>query len=249
MIGRWTVLNGVLLVLAVLLGVQIARTWIRTVPPVRVPAPAADSQGQRREVKAKPGTPREPTDDMVAVIASMDLFDMSRQPAGTTTAATVVTEVPPPTGIELIGIRLLGRDQEALIRDQSQQNAQRRVRTGDEVSGYTVQAINATNVELANDNGQQVTLWLQLSPSKGAARPAAGSGGQRPQPVTPQPLGAAPRPGAAPPPPAATPPVDPRAAERQRVRQQRLERQRGGAVRPNLPPGVQEQLRQMRKGA
>lgn len=250
MIGRWTVLNGVLLAVVVLLGVQIARTWMRAVPPVRALAPEA-TDGARREPKKRPAAERtEQTDQVVALITSQDLFDASRQALGSGPA--VVAELPPPTGIELVGIRLLGGDQEALIRDQSQQNAQRRVREGDEVAGYTVQAINPTNVELANGDGQAVTLWLQLAPS---AAPKAGGVPGRPGAPAP-----GPRPGGVPPPPPpraavagqqvqpVAPPIDPRAAERQRQRQQRLQR-RGGAVQPNLPPGVQDQLKRMQNGA
>jgi len=248
-IGRWTVLNGVLLAVVLLLGVQIARTWMRTVPPMRTPAPDT-AEVPRRDGKKRTVTERgEQMDQMVALITSQDLFDASRQAIGS--GAVSVTEVPPPTGIELVGIRLLGGDQEALIRDQSQQNTQRRVRAGDEVAGHTVQAINATNVELLNPNGQAVTLWLQLAPSAAKpavpGRPGLAAPAPRPGGVPPAP----PRPAAAPAPQnpgAAAPPMDPRAAERQRLRQQRLER-RGGELKPNLPAGIQERLNQLRKGA
>jgi len=252
MIGRWTVLNGVLLAVVLLLGVQIARTWMRAVPPMRTPVPDT-AEGPRRDPRKRTVTERnEQTEEIVALITTQDLFDASRQAVGSGPAT--VAEIPPPTGIELVGIRLLGGDQEALIRDQSQQNTQRRVRAGDEVAGHTVQAINATNVELLNPNGQAVTLWLQLAPS--AAKPAVPGRPGVPAPA-PRPGGvppAPPRPGAAPvPAPAqnaggAAAPMDPRAAERQRLRQQRLER-RGGELKPNLPAGIQERLNQLRKGA
>jgi hypothetical protein len=249
-IGRWTVLNGVLLAVVLLLGVQIARTWMRTVPPMRTPPPE-QAETPRRETKKRVVAERtERTDEMVALITNQDLFDASRQAIGS--GPLTVAEVPPPTGIELVGIRLLGGDQEALIRDQSQQNAQRRVRAGDEVAGHTVQAINATNVELLNPNGQAVTLWLQLAPSAakpgvpgrpGVPAPAPRPGGVAPAPPRPAAAVATPQ-GAG----AAAPPMDPRAAERQRLRQQRLER-RGGELKPNLPAGIQERLNQLRKGA
>jgi hypothetical protein len=239
-IGRWTVVNGLLLAIVALLGVQIARTWMRAVPPLRVPSGVAEERS-RRDAKGKPAVvPRgEQTSEMVATITNLDLFDQSRQALGTATAAAVV-EVPPPTGIELVGVRLLGGDEEAFIRDASQQNAQRRVRTGDEVAGYTVQTINPTNVELGNANGQTVTLWLQLTPSA-AVKPAQGVPAPRPggAPVAP------PRPAAAvaQPPAVSVPPLDPTAAERQRRRQERL--QNRGVVAPSLPPGVRQQRDQM----
>jgi hypothetical protein len=233
MIGRWAVLNGVLLVIVVVLGFQSARTWQRLVPPLRMPVAAGTGDGPaRREAKAKPAVQRDGEgQEMVALITSMDLFDSTRQAVGTTVEAPV--ELPPPTGIEVVGIRLLGDDEEAFIRDASQQNAQRRVRTGDEVAGYTVQSINPTSVELANPTGQTVTLWMQLTTS-GAPKPG---------------VPGVPRPNVSPV-PAQPPPLDPRAAERQRQRQERLQQRRGGvATPPSLPAGVRQLRDQMRKGA
>jgi hypothetical protein len=237
MIGRWTVLNGVLLVIVVLLGFQTARTWQRLVPPLRMPVAAGPGEvPARREAKAKPAVQRDGNgQEMVALITSMDLFDSTRQAVGTTAAAAPV-ELPPPTGIEVVGIRLLGDDEEAFIRDATQQNAQRRVRTGDEVAGYTVQSINPTSVELANPTGQTVTLWMQLTTSSA------------PKPGVP----GVPRPNVPPVPgrPAQPPPLDPRAAARQRLRQERLQQRRGGvAAPPSLPAGVRQLRDQMQKGA
>jgi hypothetical protein len=192
----------------------------------------------------------EKTDEDVALITSMDLFDQSRQAAGTVTEAAVPVEVPPPTGIEVVGIRLIGDDPEAFIRDASQGNAQRRVRTGDEVAGFTVQNINATNVELGNANGQSVMLYLQLAPSAAGAKPgvaAVGAAGARRPPV--------------PPPPAAagvaaqgvrTPPMDPVAQRQQQRLQQRQQRiqqrqqQRQGAAA--VPGAIQQRLDLIRSG-
>lgn len=242
MIGRWTVLNVVLVLIVVLLGIQITRTWMRTVPPLRTPVAAGPAEpAPRREPKGKTQPARgENGAEQVALITSMDLFDSSRQAVGTAGPAEAV-EVPPPTGIELVGIRLFAGDEEAFIRDASQANAQRRVREGDEVAGYTVQAINPTNVELGNPTGQTVTLWLQLAPSGGAAKPGGPQFGPRPGGVAPGRGGAAAgQQGAAP-----QPPIDPTAAQRQRQRQREL-RQRGGAA---VPPAVQQLRDQMRKGA
>jgi hypothetical protein len=214
---------------------------MRAVPPLRTPAATAPGDvAPHREAKAKPSSARsEKADEDVALITSMDLFDMSRQAVGAAGAVTPV-EVPPPTGIEVVGIRVIGGDPEAFIRDASQQNAQRRVRTGDEIAGYTVQAINPTNVELGNPTGQSVTLWLQLSPSGGATPGSPQTGARRV---------------AAPPPPAAaggavssgvvrSPPTDPAAVRQQQRLQAR--RQRSG-----VPPAVQQRLDRMRnkKGA
>jgi hypothetical protein len=234
-IGRWTVLNGVLVAIVVLLGLQITRTWMRTVPPLRVPVAAgAGELAARRDPKVKAPLARDgKTEEDVVLITSMDLFDQSRQPVGAAgSTAPAPVEVPPPTGIDVVGIRLLSGDEEAFIRDASQQNGQRRVREGDEVAGYTVQAINPTNVELGNATGQTVTLWLQLAPS-GGAKPGAPGAPLRPGAVAGQPGAAAPV------------PINPQAAERQRqrqlLRQQRLQQQqqRGGApAPPTVPPGI-----------
>ena len=257
MIGRWTVLNVVLVAIVVLLGVQITWTWMRAVPPLRVPVAMDPADpAPRREPKSKPQTAHgENGAEQVALITSMDLFDVSRQAVGAAGVDVAVVEVPPPTGIDLVGIRLLAGDPEAFIRDASQQNGQRRVREGDEVAGYTVQAIKPTSLELGNPAGQTVTLWLQLAPS-GARAGVPQAGGR---PGVPQ---AGARPGGAPsaPPvrPAAAGPqgvvpapvIDPRAAERQRQRQQRLQRQRGGAAaQPNVPAGVRQLRNEIRNGA
>ena len=242
MIGRWTVINLVLVAIVVLLGVQIGRTWMRALPALRAPAAGAGDPPARRDTKAKPPPGHaEKANEDVALITSMDLFDVSRQAVGAAGPAAPV-EVPPPTGIDVVGIRLIAGDQEAFIRDASQQNAQRRVRTGDEVAGYTVQAINATNVELVNPTGQTVTLWLQLSPS-GGAKPGApqAAGVRRAAPVPAAAGGAV----AAQPPGAVRPPGQDPALIRQ---QQRLQARR---QRSGVPPAVQQRLEQMRnkKGA
>jgi hypothetical protein len=243
-IGRWTVINLVLVTIVALLGVQIGRTWMRTVPPLRAPAAGPADAAPRRETKAKPSAARsDKADEDVALITSMDLFDMSRKAVGAEEAVAPV-DVPPPTGVDVVGIRLIAGDQEAFIRDASQQNAQRRVRTGDEVAGYTVQTIRPTSVELVNPTGQTVTLWLQLSPS-GGAKPggAQAAGVRRPVPVPTAAGGAvASQLGAVRPPTPAAP--DPAMLRQQQRLQAR--RQRSG-----VPPAVQQRLDRMRskKGA
>jgi len=239
-IGRWTVINLVLVAIVALLGVQIGRTWMRTVPPLRAPAAGPAEAASHREAKGRPAAARnDKADEDVALITSMDLFDVSRQAVG---AAEPVApeEVPPPTGVDVVGIRLIAGDQEAFIRDASQQNAQRRVRTGDEVAGYTVQTIRPTSVELVNPTGQTVTLWLQLSPGGGKPGTPQAAGVRRSVPVPTAAGGAvAAQQGAVRPPTA-----DPAALRRQ----QRLEARR---QRSGVPPAVQERLDRLRnrKGA
>ncbi|HWP66851.1 MAG TPA: hypothetical protein VNO26_13145 [Candidatus Limnocylindria bacterium] len=250
MISRWTVLNGLLVAIVALLAVEIGRTWMRTVPPLRMPA--TGDPAPRRDSKSRPSVDHGRVEEDVALISSMDLFDPSRQAPGTATEP-VVAEAPPPTGIEVVGIRMIAGDLEAFIRDASQGNAQRRVRTGDEVAGYTVEEIQPTNVVLGNAAGQSVTLYLQLAPS-GGARPAlaaAAPGGARPgTPLAPRPGGQAGQSGQS---GQGThnPPRNPNAErlqQRLQQRQQRLQQQRSGSA---VPSAVQERLNSIKskKGA
>ena len=166
MMSRWTVLNMLLAATAALLAVQIARVWMRSIP--QTSALADEDVRPRREGKPKGQSIRKDDSQAdVAVITSLDVFDPSRQPIGLVTEVAAPVEVPPPTGIELVGIRSIAGDREAFVRDASQGNAQRRVRTGDDVAGYTVQSIDPTSVELGNATGQRVTLALQLARSGG----------------------------------------------------------------------------------
>jgi hypothetical protein len=174
LISRWTMVNLLLAAIVALLAVQIGLTWTRATPPL--PAPASGDAVPRRDArpKAQPARANGAEED-VALITSLDLFDQSRQAPGVVTDVAVPVEAPPPTGIEVVGIRSIAGDQEAFIRDASQGNAQRRVRTGDEVAGYTVQSIDATNVKLGNATGGTVTLYLQLALSGGGKPGAAGA--------------------------------------------------------------------------
>jgi hypothetical protein len=244
-IGRWTVINLVLVAIVALLGIQIGRTWMRTVPPLRAPAAGPAEPASRHETKVKPAAARgDKADEDVALITSMDLFDVSRQAVGAAAETVAPVEVPPPTGVDVVGIRLIAGDQEAFIRDASQQNAQRRVRTGDEVAGYTVQTIRPTSVELVNPTGQSVTLWLQLSPSGGAKPGTPQAAGVRripvPVPAVPAPAAAG-RAVAAQPSPVRPPTPDPAALRQQR----RLEARR---QRSGVPPAVQQRLDRLRNG-
>jgi hypothetical protein len=182
LISRWTMVNLLLLAIVALLAVQIGRTWTQTVPPLRTPASGDAAPRRDAKPKAQPA-PADEAEGDVALITSLDLFDQSRQAPGTVTAAAVPVEAPPPTGIEVVGIRSIAGDQEAFIRDASQGNAQRRVRTGDEVAGYTVQSIDATNVKLGNATGGTVTLYLQLALSGGGRPGTAGAVLGRPAPA------------------------------------------------------------------
>jgi len=207
--SRWTMVNLLLVAVVALLAVQIGRTWTRTTPPLR--APASGDAPPRRDARPKAQSARaNEAEEDVALIASLDLFDQSRQALGVVSDAAVPVEAPPPTGIEVVGVRSIAGDQEAFLRDASQGNVQRRVRMGDEVAGYTVQSIDATNVKLGNATGGTVTLYLQLALSGGGKSGVAASVPGRPAPAG-TPTAVAPPP-SAPAQASRTPPMDPASA-------------------------------------
>ena len=196
--GRWAILNGVLVLIVVLLGLQIARTWSRTLPPVETVTRGADpgvkdqdkpdgkTPGGRRD-RGKRGTndkvEQQPT-VLVATIVNKDLFDPSRQKPSEEVKPPPPKEVGPPPNLTLVGVRMIGRDREILVTDAGQGNQQKRLRIGDQLGGYTLKTIQPSRVTLAAASGDVVTLTLAVD--KGAA-PATPGAPARP--------GAPPRPG------------------------------------------------------
>src|SRR5439155_13714397 len=86
--GRWTIINGLLAVIVLLLGFEIMRTWARGLPPIEVPpAPAAPApaagepheKGKRAAEKANARAQQTPP-ALVTAIVEKDLFDPSRHP-------------------------------------------------------------------------------------------------------------------------------------------------------------------------
>ena len=91
--GRWAILNGVLVLIVLLLGLQIARTWGRTLPPVEVATRQTRCRRRRRRASAraraaatrrggKRGAPEKAEQQpavLVTTIVNKDLFDPSRQ--------------------------------------------------------------------------------------------------------------------------------------------------------------------------
>src|SRR5262249_42709953 len=194
LMGRWAILNGVLVVIALLLGLEIARTWQRSLPPVEVGARGADppTKGAAKAGDAKGGTGRrggkranekpmvQPA-TLVTTIVDKDLFDPSRQKATEEVKAPPPKEAPPPPGLTVVGIRILGdRDSEAFITDASQANQQRRLRIGDEVGGYTVKSIQPSRGTLASATGDKITLNLAVDKSGATGTP--GKPGAPPRP-------------------------------------------------------------------
>ncbi len=199
--GRWAILNGFLLLIALLLTLEIARTWGRSLPPVETgargadPAPKGDGaeNGKGGDTKAgrhdrgKRGTNEKAVVQpatLVATIVDRDLFDPSRQRASEEVKPPPPKEAAPPPGLTVVGIRMLGnRDSEAFITDASQANQQRRVRVGDQVGGYTLKTILPSRVTLASATGDTITLSLAVEKS-GAAAPRPGGPPRPGQPAT-----------------------------------------------------------------
>ena len=200
--GRWAILNGVLVVIALLLGLEIARTWGRSLPPVEIgarpadPPTKGDGAGDGKAGEGKGGNARrggkranekppavQPA-TLVTTIVDKDLFDPSRQKATEEVKAPPPKEAPPPPGLTVVGIRIMGdRDSEAFITDASQANQQRRLRIGDEVGGYTVKSILPSRVTLASATGDRITLNLAVD--KSAATGTPGKPGTPPRPGQP----------------------------------------------------------------
>src|SRR2546427_952438 len=83
----------------------------------------------------------------------------------TTTAAVPVTK--PPDNVSVVGVRIFGKDGEAFVSDGTQGQAiTRRVRTGDQIAGYIVKAIERTAVTLTSPSGDVVSMPLTLDAGK-----------------------------------------------------------------------------------
>jgi hypothetical protein len=238
--GRWAILNGVLVLIVLLLGLQIARTWSRTLRPVEPVARGVDpgvkdqdkpdgkTGGGRRGGKRGANEKVEQPTMLVTTIVNKDLFDPSRQKPSEETKAPPPKEVGPPPNLTLVGVRMIGRDHEILVTDAGQGNQQKRLRIGDQLGGYTLNTIAPNRVTLAAASGDVVTLTLAVDKSGGAAAPTT--------PGAPRPPGAPQRPGQP-----AAPPASPPAAGVHSPAAAAGIQPRGGppapAVRPGRPAG------------
>jgi len=200
--GRCTIVNGLLGLMLVLLGYEIVRTWARALPPVTASAPAAvqppatHEKGKHGGEKGGGRGAQQAPAAMVATISDKDLFDVSRRapaPDEVKTEAQVpVTK--PPDGVTVVGVRIFGKDREVFVNDATQNPAVgRRLRSGDQIAGYTVNGIEPTAVTLASPSGDSVVVPLTLDKGGKAAAPGG----------PPRPPGRPPQPGQAPTSPAA----------------------------------------------
>jgi len=223
--GRWAILNGVLVVIVLLLGLQIALTWGRALPPVEMatrqtdppPKPEGKPDGKAGGTRrgGKRGGPERPEQQptvLVATIVNKDLFDPSRQKPSEEVKAAPVKEVGPPPNLTLVGVRMIGGDREVLVTDAAQANQQRRLRIGDQVGGYTLKTVDPARVTLASAAGETITLSLAVDKSGGGAPKLPGAP-MPPRPGQPAPGGVPPSPAAGIQPPAAGIAVPPGGAQ------------------------------------
>jgi hypothetical protein len=173
--GRWAIINGLLVILVLLLGLQIGRIWSRALPAVEVvpraaggPTPKSEGGKGKRGEKAAAAKAAEATPAvMVAAIVDRDLFDPSRsKPTEQQAAPVAAAAVPPPQNVQISGVRVLGKDREAFLIDGGQS---RRVRVGDQVQGYIIKTIRTSEIVMASPSGEPVSLSLAVEKGKGAA--------------------------------------------------------------------------------
>ena len=170
---RWAIINVLLAVVVALLALEIVRTWARALPvveaPARAPVPERREKG-KRNAAARGGTPAQPAPPaLVAAIGDHDLFDPTRRAATEEVKPEAPKESGPPPGLAVTGVRIFGKDREVFITDASQGNAQRRLRIGDQIIGYTVKAIQATGLTLTAPSGDAVTMPLEVEKGKAPA--------------------------------------------------------------------------------
>jgi hypothetical protein len=205
---RWAIINTFLALIVLLLAIEIARTWARSLPSVEVAArtPARPAGADKRD-KAdrgkhagaeKGGTRAEQAPAaMVLAIVEKDLFDPSRQKAVEELKAEVPKQIEPPKGVTVVGISIVGREREAFITDTSQPGTpgqvvppgqagqsgqggqQRRLRIGDQIQGYTVRAVEQTGLTLVSPSGDVVPMTLEVVKS-GSGGPAKPVPGGKP---------------------------------------------------------------------
>jgi hypothetical protein len=180
---RWVILNVLLGLIVLLLAVEIVRTWARALPPVEVQPrePAAVAPHGKRDKNKRAGAEKgaqhgeQRPEAMIAAIADKDLFDPSRRPPSEEPRPEPTRETGPPAGLTIVGVRIFGKDREVFVTDATQGgtqgNWQRRLRTGDQVAGYTIKSIESTSVTLTSPSGDHVKMPLTIEKKGAAAAP------------------------------------------------------------------------------
>lgn len=215
---RLWLVNGLLLAVATVFGVALARdlTHSRPLPSSSAPRPA---QRAAATVEAPTSPVAEEKLSAYNVIVAKHLFNPSRTEGGSAAAATPAA--PPPPKPTLLGVVVDGGTSRAYLEDAST----KRVfgyKVGDTVSGGRLDQITDDKVVIVRPDGAIDVLLRDPSKPKPPAAPAAGQPGS-PQPgahvgsppVPGQPVPASPTPGQP-----GQPPITPRALRRLPVQQQ-----------------------------
>lgn len=163
-------LNLILVAAIAVVGWRVYTTWTVTELQVDAGSRGRPPQGAMPPTARTPPAPR-----LAMTITERDLFDETRRAP---TVATVEAAPVPPPDVELIGVLMVGSEPEAVIKDSTGGGKPRHVIAGDDVEGYTVSAITASEVVLTSPAGEEVPLplKLRLSPapsSRGKARTRA----------------------------------------------------------------------------
>jgi len=220
---RVLILNVILLAIVAVLVIQIVALWWGTDAAVEQAAPRKP-KGQGAVVRnpVRPSAPR----DLVANIAEKDLFDASRSAATGADAKPVAGDATPlpPLAIELLGVRIIGGEREALVKEQAAPKAFW-YRPGEQIGGHTVQRIDPRTIVVSSPDGAETSVSINVKYQRDTSVAALGPAGVQPSP--PQPTRA--RVGGQTPRPRRTPSADIKAKIerlREEARRRRAERAR-----------------------
>jgi hypothetical protein len=175
---RVLILNVLLLAVIAALVVQIVALWWRTDDAAEQVAPR-EAKAQRLDVPNAVRPP--PPSDLAASIADKDLFEASR--SGAPEGRTAVIEAPVlATNLTLLGVRIVGGEREALVKDAAQPKALW-VRVGEEVGGYTVERIEPTSIVLDAPSGDEMSLFINVAVDPARRGAPMGPAGVPPTPM------------------------------------------------------------------
>lgn len=180
---RVLILNVFLLAIIAVLVIQIVALWWGSdgaVDEVAAGKPKAQRASVRNSVR--PPVPS----DLVKGIADQDLFDLSRAAPAAGESKVVGGETPVrPLTIELLGVRIVGGEREALVKDQTQPKAEW-YRPGEDIGGHRVGRIEPRAIVMVAPNGDEVTLPINVKYNQAGGAPSLGPAGVQAV-VTPRP--------------------------------------------------------------
>jgi Type II secretion system protein C len=169
---RVLILNVFLLAIIAVLVIQVVALWWGT--DAAVDEVVSRKPKVQRVSARNPVRPPAPA-DLVKNIAEHDLFDASRA-AADADAKPAASDTPVrPLTIELLGVRIVGGEREALVKDQGQPKAEW-FRPGEEINGHTVGRIEPRAIVMVSPTGDEVTLPINVKynqqPGGGSLGPA-----------------------------------------------------------------------------